>query len=305
MDDFVNFIVDYIEKTEIHGNKGWIDQLLEYRWKNECFCDGIQTSKKLKAQTDNALKIPDAEVWSHHCKEITKWGGMLDVPLALATRYRESVNYLLNNDPGVKSDFSTLSISGERIATASKIYYFSDPLRWTIYDSRVGYAIHQLIFEYANELKVLPSTLFSEIPFCLPDSKTDRRKPVYPIQLCTGSETRSKASFIWASHLHRLIAKTLNESSLTKPAQHFSVIPQWELPHIEMVFFVIGDRKWIKATSKTEQSPQIKFSKRGEYAGTCPLCGSPLKYRESRVTGELYDGCTNFPACKYKGNRSH
>lgn len=305
MDDFVNFIVDYVEKTEIHGKKGWIEQLLEYRWKNECFFDGIQTSKKLKAQSDNALKIPDGEVWSHHCKEITKWGGMLDVSLGLATRYRESVNYLLNNDPEVKSDFSTLSISGERIATASKIYYFSDPLRWTIYDSRVGYAIHQLIFEYANELKVLPSSLFSEIPFCLPDSKTDRREPVYPIPLCTGSETRSRASFIWASHLHRQIAHKLNESSLSKPSQHFSIIPQWELPHIEMVFFVIGDRKWLKATGKTEQSPQIKFPKRGENAGVCPLCGYPLKYRESRVTGELYDGCTNFPACKYKGNRSH
>ena len=94
-------------------------------------------------------------MWYRHCKEITSWGGMQDVSPDLANQYQKSVNYLLNNDPGMNSNFKTLPISGKRIATASKIYYYSDPLRWTIYDSRVGYAIHQLIFEYSKKLNAL------------------------------------------------------------------------------------------------------------------------------------------------------
>ena len=248
MDDSANFIIEYIENKEIHGKMGWHNQLLEYRWKNEHLSEGVQKSKNLKLKTRDIIKTQDSdEVWCHHCKEITKWGGMPDISPGLAIRYRKSVNYLLDNDPGVNSDFKTLPISGMRIATASKIYYFSNPLRWTIYDSRVGFALHQLIFEYAQKLKVLPSTLFPEISFCLPDSKTMRRGPVYPIPRCTVSETRSKASFIWTSHIHRLIAKKHNETSISKPAQYLSMDPQWELPHVEMVFFVIGDRKWIRS----------------------------------------------------------
>jgi hypothetical protein len=252
MDDFANFIIDYIEKTEIHGRKGWIDQLLEYRWKTksgiERFTEGLQTSKKLKLKTHDVLNTPNNdEIWCRHCKKITSWGGMQDVSPGLANQYQKSVNYLLNNDPGIKSDFKTLPVCGKRIATASKIYYFSDPLRWTIYDSRVGYAIHQLIFEYSKKLNVSPSSLFPDIPLCLPDSQTDRRNPVYPISLCTYSEIKSKGSFIWASYLHRLIACNLNATSIQKPTQYLSTVPQWELPHVEMIFFVIGDRKWIDA----------------------------------------------------------
>jgi len=252
MDNFVDFIIDYIEKTEIHGRKGWIDQLSEYRWTTklgiERFSEGVQTSKNFKLKTSNILKIPDnEEIWCRHCKEITTWGGMQDVSPRLAAQYQKSVNYLLNNDPGIKSNFKTLPVSGKRIATASKIYYYSDPLRWTIYDSRVGYALHQLIFEYAKKLQVLPSSLFPDIPLCLPDSQTDRRNRVFPIPKCTYSEIKSRGSFIWASHLHRAIANKLNVTSIQKPAQSFSTEPQWEVPHVEMIFFVIGDRKWIDA----------------------------------------------------------
>ena len=253
MEDFVNFIIDYIEKTEIHGRTGWIDQLAGYQWKRECFSDGIQTSKNLNSKTHDVLKTPNSEGWNCHCNQIAKWGGMPDVSLGLATRYRESVNYLLNNDPVPKSNFRLLPICGKRIATASKIYYFSDPLRWTIFDSRVGYAIHQLIFEYSKKVGVEPLSLFQEIPLCLPDSqtclphsKTKKRTRIYDIPIC-GHETRAKASFVWASHLHRLIATKLNVTSIPKPPEYLSTVSQWELPHIEMIFFMIGDRKWVDA----------------------------------------------------------
>ena len=40
---------------------------------------------------------------------------------------------------------------------------------------------------------------------------------------------------------------------------------------------------------------------RGSLAGTCPLCGSNMVWRQATKTGELYKGCTNFDGgCRYQ-----
>ena len=311
MENFADFIIEYIENNDIHGIKGWLNQLHAYQWEAnsriERYPDAIVTTKKFNAESQAILKTPNNdEKWFHLCDEIRKWGGMKKVPMELAVSYRNSVIYLSKCNPDIDCDFSTLTIRGDRIATASKIYYYADPWHWTIYDSRVAYAFHQLMFEYSRKLQVAPTSLFPKIPLCLPDSQTDRRNPVFKISRCYFSETKSKGSFIWASHLHRIIAKRLNESSILKPSHSLSSTPQWELPHIEMVFFVIGDRKWITAPDiSAQENPEIPSRKRGDIVGLCPRCGYPVKIRESRKTGELYEGCTNYPACSYKGNRSH
>ena len=59
---------------------------------------------------------------------------------------------------------------------------------------------------------------------------------------------------------------------------------------------------WAYKTAKafiSQHYPAIFESAQNEYAGTCPRCGSPLKWRRARLTGELYRGCTNYPKCKY------
>jgi len=270
MENFANFIVNYIETKKIHGIKGWYNQLLAYQWDTgngiEHYPDGISTSKKFFNESNRVLNCPSNDkMWCLLCDDIRNWGGMNAVPSDFACSLKKSVNFLLKNNPGIDSDFTKLPINGERIATASKIYYYSDPLRWTIYDSRVGFALHQLIFEYATEKGVTPSSLFQEIPLCLPDSPTQlpnskikKRKPIFSMQLC-GSETRSKASFIWTSYLHRLLAIKLNEMPIQKPTQCLSKIPQWELPHVEMIFFVIGDHQWIEVSNgSTQETLQIQ-----------------------------------------------
>ena len=317
MENFANFIVDYIETNEIHGHKGWLNQLYAYEWEAnsrvEKYPDAIGTTKKFNTKSQAILKTPNSdETWFHLCDEIRNWGGMKKVPMDFALSLRNSVIFLSKNNPDINCDFSTLPIRGDRIATASKIYYYADPSRWTIYDSRVGYAFHQLIIEYARKYGVEPSSVFQEIPLCLPDSQTTypnskikKRVPLYTIPLC-GTETRAKASFIWASYLHRMISIKLNEKTIQKPDQSLSTDPQWELPHVEMVFFVIGDRRWIDSEKNvTQKNNEKQLLKRGDYAGTCPWCGHTVKVRQSQKTEELYDGCTNFPVCKYKGDRSH
>lgn len=61
--------------------------------------------------------------------------------------------------------------------------------------------------------------------------------------------------------------------------------------------------KWIKSKKKKGILPET-FNriqpKRGAYAGKCPKCGSPLKWRKARRTGELYRGCTNYPQCRWQ-----
>jgi hypothetical protein len=250
MEKFADFIVNYIEKTEIHGRKGWIEQLSNYQWKTqdgiEFYHDGLKTSVKFQIQTHQILQTPDNfDKWCSHCKSITSWGRMKEVSLYDAERYLNSVKFLLQTDPPIKNEDIDFPICGKRIATASKIYYFSDPLRWTIYDSRVAYAIHQLIFEYAKKLDISPLSVFHDIPLCLPQSRTKRRKSIYKISQCDSSKPKSKISFIWTSYLHRFIANKLNETPIPKPTYCISPVPRWELSHVEMVLFMIGDRNWV------------------------------------------------------------
>jgi hypothetical protein len=49
--------------------------------------------------------------------------------------------------------------------------------------------------------------------------------------------------------------------------------------------------------SRTNHSAPI----RGSFAGTCPLCGHPMKWRRAEKNGELYRGCDNFDGfCHYQ-----
>jgi len=52
------------------------------------------------------------------------------------------------------------------------------------------------------------------------------------------------------------------------------------------------DRRPQKGTERTRQA-------RGEHAGICPRCGSPLVWRRAQRTNELYRGCTNFARCRW------
>lgn len=302
MENFANFIITYIEKTKIHGITGWFNQLEAYEWNGARYRNGIQTTKNFHEDSKKILMSQNNDVsWHQHCENIREWGGMLHrITPEMSLHLKKSVIYLQSFSPLTDCDLSTLPIFGKRIATASKVYHFSDPSQWTIYDSRVGFAIHQLIYEYAKEKGVIPSSLFETTPFCLPDSQTKipqskekRRKAIYPIPPCS-SEMRSAASFIWASHLHRLIAIKLNERSITKPEYVLSTIPKWELPHVEMVFFVLGDRKWINAPELVIQDkPQSQFRKqeiiphfnRQQEEKFAPLLSFPDAYQLLRQHG--------------------
>ena len=244
MENFADFIVDYIENNEIYGHKGWLNQLNRYLWKSEKYPDAIDTARRFNIELRTILNSPDNEKWFDICDKIRDWGGMKEISCDMALSLRNSVNFLIKMDPGINCDFSEFPIRGDRIATTSKVYYYSDPLRWTIYDSRVGFALNQLLIEYSKKLGVDSASVFPDIPLCLPDSQTTypnsqikKRVPLSTFSLC-GSETKARISFLWTSHLHRLISTKLNLTSIPKPEYSLSISPHWELPHVEMVFLL-------------------------------------------------------------------
>lgn len=269
--------------------------------------EAIERTKDLRLKTHMALQSPDNEVWRNHCREITRWGGMQDVPEKLAEKYKKSVDYLLHHDPGMDADFKALPVHGKRIATASKIYYYADPLRWTIFDSRVGYAIHQLMYAYAKNNGTNPESLLPDIPFCLPESQTSRREPVFPVSRCAGSETNAMASFIWVSILHRQVAAALNKTHIPKPDRYLSETPAWELPHVEMVFFMIGDSNWVTKDNcfppfvPHEYKPPLpSYTRENDFpeneARTMPLSGrgTLISWVETEEGREVTWGTTRF-----------
>jgi hypothetical protein len=246
MEKFAEFIVNYIQNNPIHGKTGWIDQLSGYSWKvkdgYDHFPQMMQKTKAFWAESEVAL-ASSPDLWFHFCDKIRVWGHMATISPDLAETYRRSVLYLRDHDPSTPDEFSPRNFFSNRIATSSKIYYFSDPLRWTIYDSRVAYAIHQLLYEYARDLQKKPEDLYPVTPLCLPESHTSKRIPLYDPPRC--NEARTRIAFVWSSYLHRMIADELNQrSSIPKPTQYLSSL-QWELPHVEMVLFMLGDDQWV------------------------------------------------------------
>jgi hypothetical protein len=52
--------------------------------------------------------------------------------------------------------------------------------------------------------------------------------------------------------------------------------------------------------------PFPKPQLRGQKGPACPESDAPTQARKSKITAELYWGCTNYPGgCRFKGDRSH
>jgi len=249
MEDFANFIIDYVENNSIHDAQGWFNQLNTYDWDNENYSEGIATTRKFWEESKNIINIPNNDdLWDCHCLKIARWGHMNPIFTASSLKLKKDVLLLTNNNIDVTSDLVNCSVCKNQISMASKVFYFSDPLKWTIYDSRVGYTIHQLIFEYAKERHISPEAKFPGNLFCLPsprESQKNKRNRLFTSGRCYDSGKKSIRSFLEASHLHRIIASKLNLKKIPKPSHTLSASPSWELPHIEMIFFMLGKRQWV------------------------------------------------------------
>jgi hypothetical protein len=249
MENFADFIIEYIENKPIQGTKGWLNQLNTYEWNRDTYPKMVSITREFWKKSTEILNTPDNNtLWHDHCKRIRKWGHMpRPISLSEGRAYKNCVLSLNKEDPDIISALTKCpACKLKRIAMATKIYYFSNPLKWTIYDSRVGFALDQLIFEYAKKREISPESVFPNNEFCIPEAQTCGRNSVYGFGKCSYSKRKSLWSFIWTSHLHRMIARKLNTmEKIEKPDYCLSEEKCWELPHIEMVFFMLGESQWV------------------------------------------------------------
>lgn len=242
---FIEFIVKKIETETILGKKGWLEQLKSYQWppKKGKFKEGINLRKHFNYIVNCATNSIGRGLETFRygvCNAVAGWAGIpQQVSKEDCSEIFESINYLkstINNDL-----IDCNKIFGRRIATTSKLYYFSDPLNWTIYDSRVALTLSQLAYCFKKGKGDIFDRLKDEIIFPVPPTQNRMRK--HPFH-ADWNETEASFWFVKASILLKVIAEFLNKKGFPSPQDIISSSGSWRLYHVEMVFFRLGERNW-------------------------------------------------------------
>ena len=133
----------------------------------------------------------------------------------------------------------------------SKLYCFSDPLNWTIYDSRVALTFSQLVYLFEKEERGIFNRLKNEISFPIPPNQSKIRK--HPLCI-KWDQTEASLWFVRASILLKAIAECLNREGFLPLPEVISPSYSWESYHVEMVFFRLGERNWANRISTSHNS---------------------------------------------------
>ncbi|MBU4305223.1 MAG: hypothetical protein KJ893_06355 [Candidatus Omnitrophica bacterium] len=237
---FIEFIIKKIETETIQGKKGWLDQLKSYQWppgKGD-FKEGIDLRKHFNYVVKCAANSTGlgSETFRHGvCNTVAGWGGLKEVSKEDCLEIFDSISYLKSI---VDKDLIDCNrIFRRRIALASKLYYFSDPLNWTIYDSRVAFALSQFVNYFKKEKMDIFDRVRGEIIFSVPPSQSGMRKHPFGVKW---NETEASLWFVKASILLKAIAECLNKESFFSTQD----VDSCRLYHVEMVFFRLGEQNW-------------------------------------------------------------
>jgi hypothetical protein len=100
-------------------------------------------------------------------------------------------------------------------------------------------------------------------------------------------------------------AQELSEQIKMRMERGLSEIPDELIQKAEIIVHQVNigsDNKMKAGKIIQNHSREIVDTKvRGSLAGTCPLCGSNMVWRQATKTDELYKGCTNFDGgCRYQ-----
>jgi hypothetical protein len=239
LDHYINWIVSAVDEIQTFNGKGWQGLIQSYKWPSaKCgFEEGIAYRRAfhfLVNQASETSGIGAKEYWQGLCTAIAGWGGIdAIVDERLAADIFSTVQYL--QSIGESDHIDLNKIHGERIATSSKVYYFSNPLLWTIYDSRIAYALNMLAKKYAKVFPNAATKLSESIHFSIPPNRKSRKNPELP-----WSDNNAASFFVRASILLRSIASKLNSNKIPPPSQGIIASGTWDLYHVEMALFMFG-----------------------------------------------------------------
>lgn len=251
---FVDFLIKKIERGTLLGKRGWLEQLRSYRWPpgKGSLGEGINLRKHFSSLVNCAVNSTGRGSGTFRygmCNAVAGWGGLPQVSGEDCSEIFNSIDYLKT---AVNKDlFDCNKIFARRIALASKLYYFSDPLNWTIYDSRVALTFSQLVYLFEKEERDIFNRLKNEISFPLPPTPSKIRKHPFCIKW---DKTEASLWFVRASILLKAIAECLNGEGFLPLPEVISSSHLWELYHVEMVFFRLGERNWANRISTSHNS---------------------------------------------------
>ena len=242
--NFIDSIIARVNEERISGRRGWLEHLAAYEWRQgrPSLREGIEIRRHFNHLVNGAL--PSQGRGSHLFKwgianAIAGWGGLPEVSKEDAQRVFGTIAFLkgaINQD-----SIDCARIFARRIALASKVYYFSDPLNWTIYDSRLAFALSQFSYLFSKDAPIAFHGTKEIISFPIPPSQSSQREHPFGVKW---DNSHASLWFLRASVLLRAIATQLNKRGFTSPPETLSPMHSWELYHVEMVFFTLGKQSW-------------------------------------------------------------
>jgi hypothetical protein len=239
MDHYINWIVSAVNEIQTFNGKGWQGLIQSYEWPpgKRRFEEGIAYRQAFHFLVNQAFEASGSgaeEFRQGLCTAIAGWGGIgTIVDKRFAADIFSTVQYL--QSLGESDHIDLNKIHGERIATSSKVYYFSNPMLWTIYDSRIAHALNILEKKYAAIFPDAATQLSERIQFSIPPNRKGRKNPELP-----WSENNAAAFFVKASLMLRLITSKLNSHKIPPPSQGIIASGTWDLYHVEMALFMFG-----------------------------------------------------------------
>jgi hypothetical protein len=225
---FVAWATDHVATTAIGGRCGWVAHLHTYRWK------GVDWRGGLTQRRDMALALRRATTPAELAAAVAavpSWGDMRDLSADDLSAVVASFPVLDRLREGTGADWQ--AVHARRIAATSKVYAMRDLDSWTIYDSRVGFALARIIDRWweRGSRQELPALLGLAVP---PERGPRRSLPAGFARI--GSTRQAGLAFIYASWLVEAIAAQLAARDRRPDGD------RWRLAHVEMALFVMGDR---------------------------------------------------------------
>jgi hypothetical protein len=241
MNEFIEFIVKTVDSESIQGTKGWIDHFYKYEQahRNKSCKREISTRRTFNLIVNETLNSKGTSSQLSRqtiCNAVAECGSM---NATVSDKFVHDIFSTVKYLKSVKDSNTTNCdlIYGTRIEAASKLYHFSDPCNWTIYDPRVSYALNQFAYLFRECNPELYHNLSGMIEFPVPANKLNRSS-LFSNEF---GESNFSLWFVRASLIMQEIAKQLNENEYEKPCIQMDSIVKWKLYHVEMVLFMLGD----------------------------------------------------------------
>ena len=252
---FASWLADYVQSTTINGRTGWISWFTSHSgWVEVLRSGGVlgratyhTTLQCGMSGNDDVCLISLVNQIIVHFHGMPKQSAQR---LTSAPNIRRSLQVLQHETDNLawtqqqKDDLN----DGCRIAPISKVYQMLDPHKWTIYDSRVAYALARLVelFYAQNSTMAIPDFLRFPVPPRFNPPKGWRR-PFGGVN----TKRQGHLAFVYASWLLRKVADILRSNSqygdpptMQNPAICFPLNPDWQVYHLEMALWMLGDKQF-------------------------------------------------------------